>query len=234
MNMARYIAAFSCFLLISACSTHMTKVEYEGNGQTAGETEPVVGQVVVSDSRGTESNWLGAIRGGYGNRLKTLRTDESTDVMVDRMYTSALGRAGIYSSSDTAPFQLNIQITKFDCSYYFNREAHAHVNVSLKRNLDALVSFEKSYKTDLAESGVGAGIFGDVDTLRDLAEDAMNQTIDKMLGDTEFIEALTSQPTPPEEPSFTARLEELKSVYQQGLITKQEYQEKRNSILSEI
>ena len=142
--------------------------------------------------------------------------------------------AGIYSSSDTAPYQLNIQITKFDCSYYFNREAHAHVNVSLRGNSDGQTSFEKSYKTDLTEGGVGAGIFGDVDSLRNLAEEAMNQTIDKMLGDSEFIESLARQPAALETYSASERLEEMKSLHQKGLITEKEYQEMRAEILSEI
>ncbi len=228
------VATLFYFLLLAGCSTHMSKVEYEGSGAVAGEAEPVIGQVIVSDSRDTDSNWLGAIRGGYGNRLKTLRTEESTDVMVDKMYTSALEKSGIYSSSDSAPFQLNVEITKFDCSYYFNREAHAHVNVSLLRKADAKIAFEKSYKTDLTESGVGAGIFGDVDTLRDLAEEAMNETIDKMLGDSEFMTSLTVQPVVAELPDASARLEDLKAIYQQGLITEEEYKEKRQSILSEM
>ena len=210
-------------LFISGCSTHMTTVEYEGNGENAAVGTPSVGQVVVSDNRGTDGNWLGAIRGGYGNRLKTLRTAESTDLMVDKMYTTALEKAGILDTSDSAPYQLSVQITKFDCSYYFNREAHAHVDVSLKQVSNRAIRFKKSYKTDLTEGGVGAGIFGDVDTLRDLAEEAMNQTIDKMLGDSEFIESLTVQPTATESLDSAARLEELKSIYEQGLLTEEEY-----------
>ena len=182
----------------------MSKVEYEGTGSGSPESQDKVNQVIVTDQRGTESNWLGAIRGGYGNRLKTLRTEESTDIIVDKIYTDALGKSGILTDSKDAPYQLHVVITKFDCSYYFNREAHAHVEVSLIENESLKPRFSKSYKTDETEGGVGAGIFGDVDTLRDLAEGAMNKTVDKMLGDQEFIDALEIEVVKYRDPTDTS------------------------------
>jgi ABC-type uncharacterized transport system auxiliary subunit len=230
----KYIAFLALFFSLAGCSTHATKVVYEGDGSGIHNAEPVVGQIVVSDQRGTDSNWLGAIRGGYGNRLKTLRTERSTDQVVDEIYTTALTAAGIYASSEEAPFQLNVDLTKFDCSYYFNREAHAHVNVSLQRRTDSSLVFRKVYKTDLAESGVGAGIFGDVDTLRDLAEQAMNETVDKMLNDSEFEEALGASRYHEDVRLPEKRLEELKSLYERGLISADEYEQKRTEILSTL
>ena len=226
-------------LLLSGCSTHMTKVEYEGAGINSQGVTPSINEVVVSDDRGTDSDWLGAIRGGYGNVLKTLRTEDSTDVVVDRMYTDALVKSGIYTESTDAPYTLKVKITKFDCSYYWNREAHAYVDVSLIDNLTSNAKFSKSYKTDEVEAGAGAGIFGNVDTLRDLAENTMNKTVDKMLADSEFIKSLSSpstssMPTPTSGGDINIRLLKLEALYKEGIITEEEYKEQRYKIISDI
>lgn len=229
---------FVCFLVVtSGCSTHLSKVEYEGVGLASTDVRPTVTQVIVSDKRGTDSDWLGAIRGGYGNVLKTLKTEESTDKIVDEIYTAALEKSGILADTDDAPYSLLVTIVKFDCSYYFNREAHAHVDISLAINESSKIKFSKSYKSDLTEGGVGAGIFGDVDTLRDLAEKAMNETVDKMLQDPEFIIALRPEKkaTPAASSAvYNERMKQLESLKEEGLISDSEYKEKRKDIISEL
>jgi len=217
----------------------MTKVEYEGTGISSKDAIPSINAVIVSDDRGTDSNWLGAIRGGYGNVLKTLRTEESTDVVVDRMYTDALVKSGIYTESNDALYSLKVKITKFDCSYYWNREAHAYVDVLLIDNLTSNAKFSKTYKTDEVAAGAGAGIFGNVDTLRGLAEETMNGTVDKMLTDSEFIKALSSPNTysnltPTGGGDINIRLLKLEALRKKGIITEGEYEKRRAEIISEI
>ncbi len=76
---------------------------YEGDGYRQQLTAALINDVVVSDNRGTDSNWLGAIRGGYGNRLKTLRTVESTGIVVKKMYRDALNKSNLLSTVSGAP-----------------------------------------------------------------------------------------------------------------------------------
>ena len=65
----RYMSIVALWVLfLSVCSAHMTKVEYEGQGVKSQDASRSINEVIVSDERGTESDWLGAIRGGYGNR----------------------------------------------------------------------------------------------------------------------------------------------------------------------
>jgi len=186
----KYVIIIVSICIMSGCSTHMTKVTYKGNGVSTNEFVPLINKVIVSDERGTDSNWLGAIRGGYGNRLKTLKTEEPTKIVVEKMFQDALNKSNLLSSSAESPYKIKVVITKFDCSYYFNREAHVYMNVSLLDSTTSNVYFSKEYKTDEKEGGIGAGIFGSVDTLRDLAEMTMNKTIDKTLSDEEFIKAI--------------------------------------------
>jgi len=216
----KYLSIILSIIFATGCSTHMTKVVYEGDGIQQQVIVKVIKGVSVSDNRGTDGNWLGAIRGGYGNRLKTLRTDQSTDVVVQKMYLDALEKSSLLSDVSGAPFTLKVVITKFDCSYYFNREAHAYLDVSLIDSSSSNITFTKTYKTDEVESGVGAGVFGSVETLRDLAETAMNKTIDKTLSDPEFLNALSH----PSINTTSERLRKIDELYQNDVINKEEYE----------
>lgn len=220
--------------LLTGCSTHMTKIQYQGIGAPSSVAGKAVAEVVVLDQRGTDGDWLGAVRGGYGNRLKTLRTDKPTDQVVGDAYRAALETSNLYGGHEHGVFQLRVTITKFDCSYYFNREAHAHLLVSLIEKGTAKEVFSQTYRADEVESGVGAGIFGDVDTLRQLAERTLNKAIDKNLQDAAFITALTTATTASRHGNIEERLRELKSLFDQGLIEKSEYDAKRVAVMDQL
>lgn len=181
------------FILLTAtltgCSTHLIDLDYANSGISS-KREATIANVTVIDRRGTDTNWLGAIRGGYGNRLKTLRTSTSTDVAIRGVYESALSENGILSRDTNAPYALNVTINKFDCSYYFNREAHSNLEISVTRKSNNEIILRKNYKSDDVEPGVGAGIFGSVETLAELAEKSLSNAINKMLLDPEFINAI--------------------------------------------
>ena len=69
---------------------------------------------------------------------------------------------------------------------------------------------------------VGAGIFGDVETLRDFGEKALNQTVDKSMTDLTFIAALARAGKPIENHSIET-LKKLQELHEQGLISDEEY-----------
>jgi len=118
--------------LLSACSsTHPSKIVYESNSVQLEQVEPTISGVIVSDVRGTDNHWLDVIRGGYGNVLKRLETEKPTDQIIDDMYTLALRDSALYDPQGAGPYSLSVAKNKFDCSYYFNLEAHAHVTVTL-------------------------------------------------------------------------------------------------------
>jgi hypothetical protein len=85
------------------------------------------------DERDTDLNWLGAIRGGYGNPLKTLRTDQPTAEVVGRAFSDAPAARGRLAGPEPAGFLIEGRIQKLDCSYYFNKEAHARLEVDMLR-----------------------------------------------------------------------------------------------------
>ena len=228
-------------LIISTigCSTHMVSVRYQPTGQIVsnalGEASVTVGS--FTDDRGTDSNWLGAIRGGYGNPLKRLRTDKPTNEMVEVAFADALRARNILGTKDNAKVAIEGNITKFDCSYYFNREAHAHLLVKVVVMPSRALIFSSTYKTDKTESGVGAGIFGDTDHLAAFAQRTLNESIDKVFSDPGFIEAILHPSLTPKARSTRSaseRLREIEQLKENGLITDSEYEAKRKEILGGI
>ena len=236
MTRHNFITA-TLLLLISlswGCSTTMVGLDYEGNPEPVADRTITsgIGQIVVNDNRGTDADWLGAIRGGYGNVLKSIRTDGPTSDIVANVYRQAFIEYGYLDEPD-GEVLFSADIVKLDCSYYFNREAHAHIDISLlNRNTNELL-FSDRYVTDLTEGGVGAGIFGDIETLRDLAEDALNQTVDKSMTDLTFVAALARASKPIVE-DYVETLRQLKEAYDKGLISEEDYNMNKQKALDSM
>lgn len=185
-------------LLISGtigCSTHFESVKYQptdlASSSASGEVSAVVG--LFEDDRGTNANWLGAIRGGYGNPLKKLYTEKPVSEVVEQAFTDALQTRKLLGDKQNAKVEITGDVVKFDCSYYFNREAHAHLLVKVLSLPSHSLVFSRAYLTDNKEGGWGAGIFGNTDELAQFAERTLNETVDKVLADPEFIAALKGQ-----------------------------------------
>lgn len=176
------------------CSTHIETVKYQptkltsSSASASGQVPVVVGTFV--DDRGTNANWLGAIRGGYGNPLKKLYTDRPVSEVVEQAFIDALQTRKLLGNTQNARVEITGEVIKFDCSYYFNREAHAHLLVNVLSLPSRGVLFSRTYQTDTKESAWGAGVFGSTDELTQLAQRTLNETVDKVLADPEFIAAL--------------------------------------------
>jgi uncharacterized lipoprotein YajG len=227
-------------LLLTGCSTHMMPISYAPTYSIddSGYEDKAITVGVVQDSRGTASNWLGAIRGGYGNVLKSLYTERDTNAVVKETLEAALKARGALPDSATSRFSLDINLTKLDASYYFNKEAHTHFTLTLK-NAARETLFSQTYVTDVEQAGVGAGIFGDVDALAAFANEALNKNIDKALDDPDLISAIQASPASPGPrsdagQSAEARLTQLDGLKESGLISAEEYRAKRQAIIDEL
>ena len=189
------IGVVLAILAISACSSHYTSLEYGTHAQADPPSDgSLVASVSAVDERGTPDNWLGAIRGGYGNPLKKIYTDGPTADAVRAVFEDALQARGMLGTPETSDKAVEITISKLDCSYYFNREAHAHLSVTVVTLPERTWNFTHAYKTDNSEGGLGAGIFGDPDYLAEFAERTLNETIEKILSDPDFLAALSAGP----------------------------------------
>lgn len=240
LNMESYLLRIFIIALsitwLQGCSSHNMDITYKPTSQpTTSKTIGKIETVNVTDSRGTPTNWLGAIRGGYGNPLKKLYTDGNTSDVVATAFEEALQARGLIAPKNISKFRVNVTLEKFDTSYFFNKEAHAHFSVALVHTPTQQTVFSQTYRTDNEEGGVGAGIFGNVDALAEFANKTLNQNIDKALDDPQFIAALESMPTNlSSQQAPSDRLREIKQLRKNGLITQEEFEEKREIIVDSL
>jgi hypothetical protein len=227
---------------VSGCSTHLESVKYTPTSTATSIVGPPITNSVgvgnFTDNRGTDPRWLGAIRGGYGNVLKRIESDKpGTDVVHDG-FVAALETRKIPTSGSPSVL-IEGAITKMDCSYYFNKEFHAHFHVTVASLPTRAVVFQQDYVTDRKESGSGAGIFGDPDELARGEQETINQTIDKAFADAGFLAAISGANAVRAASDTSAapigdRMKKLDELRAQGLITDDEYRAKKKALLDSL
>lgn len=244
-------------LVGSGCSTHRLPVTYLGYPEGSVVPDPVatVALARVTDNRDAGADWLGAIRGGYGNVVKSLRTEKPVEAVVTDVYRDALQARRLLDEPDSATYALHVDLQKLDCSYYFNREAHAHIGVSLRELSSGREVHSDTVRIDESLRGAGAGIFGNVEYLKEFAEKTLSKAVDASLDSAGFQQALagTSAPTDsgvaplavePQSPQSPAvgdpaenvkdRLKALDALLDAGTITRKEYERQRQAIIDSI
>jgi hypothetical protein len=148
----------------------------------------------ITDLRHEEDpRWFGAIRGGFGNPLKKLTGDRPMNETVAQSLSDALKERGLLGSSDGAAVRVEGSIQALECNYYFNRDAHAQLQLNLVDAKSGVLLYSQSQRTDNSEGGVGAGIFGDPNHLAEFMQKTLNQTIDKFFSDPTFMAVLSHQ-----------------------------------------
>ena len=178
--------------LVAGCVTDTVSLGYKPAGQIKpanSGTAASVGSFV--DQRGETAIWIGAVRGGYGNPLKTLQTDKPVSALVQTAFADGLRARGLLATGAGA-YQISGIIKKLDCSQYARREAHAIIDVSVFDPSGKQI-FTQTYTADELEGSVLAlnvGVFGSVDSLRALAEKALGEVVDKALDDTALRNAM--------------------------------------------
>jgi hypothetical protein len=156
-----------------------------------------VGNLVVQrfiDDRGEPPRWLGAIRGGFGNPLKVIETDEPVAVVVQTAFTEGVRARGAAGSAAAKRFEIRGTIKKLDCSQYVRREAHGIIEVAIIDTATGRERFRRSYSADQVDGSLIAldtGIFASTQDLKRVLEQVLNEIVDKALDDPQFRAALT-------------------------------------------
>lgn len=187
----------ACFALVAltgcAASDKTVSLTYDAPSTVQSfqaDTSLAIGQ--FKDVRGNGVNWLGAIRGGYGNPVKTLYSEKTVKEVVEDVFLAAL-KARNLTPSETAPRTLDVTINELNSSQYARREAHVDLLVTVRDSTDNSVLFERTAKADQVNGSVLAlntGIMADPEELRALLDQTLEQAVDDILDDTEFRAAL--------------------------------------------
>lgn len=182
------------FVLIAffstSCSTHTVSIIYTGNPVARKGIQPSINKIIIVDNRERESNLLGSSVGGYGNSIVTLRTDKPIRKIVEDVYKQALTESGFFNDKGKSLHTFKGEINKLYCIYKWGYEGGAIIKVSLIDNETGKTIFQSTYRDEQEEPGIGLGIAASVDTLREVAEEALNNTVNETITDPEFIKAL--------------------------------------------
>ena len=180
--------------LLSACSTTSVGLKYSPTESVSkvAATAPPVFLGTFLDQRGVRQNWLGAIRGGFGNPLKNLESDRPVAELVRTAFSDGLRARGVTIDQTSAQYQITGVIRTLDCSQYVRREAHADIEISV---LDKAGQqrFARRYTSDALDGSLlslSVGVFASVDDLRLIMEKTLRETVDKALDDTALRAAL--------------------------------------------
>jgi uncharacterized lipoprotein YajG len=186
--------AVLAILGLGGCSTNTVDLAYD--------TATVVSQpaiaansvkiLSVSDGRKHGSHWLGSIRGLFGNPLKTLNTQVPVKDVVENAFTSALKARGLLAPTG-GDFGMTVVINQFDCNQYRRREAHVRLHVSIVEFASGQQIYDKDIRIDKVTGNLitfDAGIFADVEDLRKVANQALQEAIDEALDDPQLNETL--------------------------------------------
>ena len=170
--------------LLSACGTHQVPMTYNSAAvaQKPAAAKPDVEVLTVTDSRKYTGRHLGAIRGGYGNTLKTLETSQPVKDVVNQAFTDGLAARGLLARGGGGHYGLDVTVEKLDCSQLVRREAHARFQVTVFDKITGRPIYTKMYEDNRADEGtLAGGVFGSVEALGKIANDSMQAAVDQAL-----------------------------------------------------
>ena len=152
----RLVSLYAVLLLtaLTACSTTQTTLNYQPAQPPAtamGSALFGIGQ--FEDQRGTDPHWLGAVRGGFGQPLRTIELDTSASDVVANAYRQALAARGLLASS--APrYVVSGRIVHLDCSQFVRREAHADIDLVVTDTRTGQTVFEQLFQKTVVQGDV--------------------------------------------------------------------------------
>jgi hypothetical protein len=243
MRLALYASVF-----VTGCSTHRVALNYQVSAPAQPRPSPIpaiaVGQ--FADQRGDDAkrgdngNWFGAVRGGYGNSIKTVLADEPVRDVVAGAFAQALRARGVVPDQQGATYLLGGAVKRFACKQYVRRDCTVKIDVVISDRSSRKEVFSKSYEADASDGSIWAldtGVFGSADKLQDLAARTLTKCIDKALDDPALADVTRRSflPGSAEAPRrVEERLAELKRLLDQGMISEKEYERKRATILDDL
>jgi hypothetical protein len=186
--MRRLLSLGLLCLSLAACGTTQLAMPYRPAVPPVVQpgARPVIAVGTVVDRRedGKEdANWIGTIRGGYGNPLKRLETPVPVTEVVRKAFADALAARGLLAAS--APrYLLNVDVLQLSSSQYQRREATVEFRIALAPALSGAPVYgdqERAYVVDGSAFTLASGAFGSVDELHRVALQAMNEAVDRVL-----------------------------------------------------
>jgi hypothetical protein len=184
----------AALVALAGCSTNQVSLGYQPAAGTAIQRGPDVIQLgAFSDARGVDPHFLGAVRGGFGQQLKTLVTEEPVSAVLRAGFSKDLEARGLSRDGTEAPYTMTATIEKFDCSQYVRREAHARIAVTVSETSSGRIVLRETFQRDLVRANpnlLDVGILASTDDLRAVAADVLREIVDISLDSPKLKQAI--------------------------------------------
>ncbi|WP_038052044.1 YajG family lipoprotein [Thioalkalivibrio sp. ALJ1] len=214
-------------LFLAGCTTTPVTLDPASSRDAAVAGEANVEMGAVTDSRQHGSNWLGAIRGGFGNPLQTLETEKPVSEVVREQFITGLEQRGMLAQEGEGDFILEVDIEQLDSNQVMRREAHSRLDVALIEQGSSQVAYENSVRSSNVEGGAGGGVFASIEKLEEILTRTLWETIDEALDDERLHQAIADGPAEAQPSSeLEVDIEALRRLRDRGVITEDEYRER--------
>jgi hypothetical protein len=154
------------------------------------QAKAAVGRFV--DERGEASNYLGVVRNGYYIPQQIIKTEMAVSDVVESVFIDAMRSRNFLDQK--AKVMVEGKILKWDVEVFAMREVNAKLRISVLTLPNRTILFANNYETHKKEfPGITGGVFQGTDVLHKMAETALNETIDKVLADPGFVNAIREE-----------------------------------------
>ncbi len=178
---------------LGACTT-TADLAYHPATAPAQVGPPAIHAVSATDARKDEADptYVGAIRGGFGNPLKTVKTSRPIADEVRAAFEQGLAARGLFGPAgrDT----LSVDVVAFSANQMVGPYARAAFAIQLRDAEGRVI-----YRDDVDERGYAFkffsnGLFASPESLRAFMEEKMTAAIDQALDKPAFVAAVRSAP----------------------------------------
>jgi len=177
--------------LLAGCGTTAATLGYSPTEASRVQATPLVSAITVTDARDEKDpTYIGAIRGGFGNPLKTLVSARPVKDEVAAAFEAALRARNLYGLS--GPAVLAVTLTQLSANQFARREGHTKFSLVLSDRATGRTLFQDT--EDVLKVGgslitFDAGVFASVEDLRTITALSLSQAIDQALDKPGFAAA---------------------------------------------
>jgi hypothetical protein len=194
------VAALAAAAILSGCWTTHFALKYQASPKVtpaaAGTPSIMVG--TFADVRGYKPNWIGRIRGTFGNSLEKLVVDESVATLVQTQFRDGLLARQFAVVKADAVLEISGVIRKLSSIQYVHLETDVEIEVQLRRLPTGDQVFTHTYSVKAVEASRAYTVQAvesarPVDAIRALTEKTLRDVVNQALDDPAFREALRPQ-----------------------------------------
>lgn len=184
-------------MTLSGCwTTHLTlKYQAPPNVTAAPAGTPTLMVGTFVDLRGYKPNWIGRIRGTFGNSLEKLVVDESVATLVQTQFRDGLLARQFPVVDADAVFEISGVVRKLSSIQYVHVETDVEIEVQLRRLSTREAIFTHTYSAQAVQASRAYTVQAvesarPVDAIRALTQKTLRDVVNQALDDPAFREAL--------------------------------------------